>query len=68
MDILLLISYIHGHLTINILYSNCKQTYYFTIIRYFILYLTESTSISIIVNTAYSISSALEHIYLCIER
>ena len=49
-------------MTINILYSNYKQTYYFTIIRYFILYLTESTSIFIIVNTAYSISSALEHI------
>ena len=49
-------------ITINILYSNCKQAYYFAIIRYFILYLTESTSISIIVNTAYSISSALEHI------
>ena len=49
-------------ITINILYSNCKQTYYFTIIRYFTLYLTESTSVSIIVNTAYSISSALEHI------
>ena len=35
-------------ITINILYSNCKQTCYLTIIRYFILYLTESTSITII--------------------
>ena len=33
-----------------------------SVFRYFILYLTESTSIFIIVNTAYSISSALEHI------
>ena len=49
-------------MTINILYSNYKQTYYFTIIRYFTLHLIESTSIFIIVKTAYSISSALEHI------
>ena len=49
-------------MTINILYSNYKQTYYFTIIRYFTLHLIESTSIFIIFKTAYSISSALEHI------
>ena len=49
-------------ITINIVCSNCKQTYYFTIIRCFIRYLTESTSMFIIVNTAYSISNALEHI------
>ena len=55
-------------ITINILYSNCKQTFYFTIIRYFIFYLTESTSIFIIASTAYSISNALEHTWLCIER
>ena len=30
--------------------------------------LTESTSISMVVNTAYSISSALEHTVLRIER
>ena len=55
---------------INILYSNCKKTYYFTriVIFYISIYVTESTLIVIIINTAFSISSALEHIDLCIER
>ena len=59
---------IHFTHNINIMYSICKQTYHFTRINilYFFLLLPNPTLLFIIINTAYSISSALTHIDLCI--